>query len=53
MPHDVDYVDGEIIWIFDDPDWDMYVFKRTSVKDVDGGSWYATNVTTSAGCTDW
>jgi hypothetical protein len=49
----VDYADGEVVWIFDTPNWEMYVFRRTSVNDVDGGEWHGTGVTTTSVCADW
>lgn len=51
----MDYADGEVVWALnvDEVHYDMYVFRRTSVNDVDGGEWHGTGVTTTSVCADW
>ena len=53
VPHEIDYKDGEVIWVYDSPVYDMYVFKRSDPRVKDSGTWYSTNVSTGAAVSGW
>ena len=43
--------DGERIWIVNGANYDEYVFVRLNQRDLDGGEWRSTGVTTGAAAT--
>ncbi len=52
ISHDTARPDGQIKWVFNDPVWEMVIFRRTDSRKPDGGTWYITNVATT-GIIDW
>ena len=54
VPHNRYWEDREVIGIANGANWDLYIFKRTvGSKELDGGVWLSTGVTTGAELTGW